>query len=126
MDELKTSILSEIRNEVKQMISAEIGSILDQCKDLIKQSLAAFQTELQTTIATTMQQAMQQGFQAQTAHHQNQHTTSNRNPVVSYSGTQAPYDTDPNASNHQYGSQDTNMSDQRHPGHHPAENHQHS
>lgn len=116
MDDLKTSILSEIRNEVKQMISKEIGGILEQCKDLIKQSLATFQTELQATIAT----AMQQGFQAQTSmyHHP---MSSPQNPTVSYTGTQSPYATDPNAHNRRYGSHDINMSDPRNPGH-PAEN----
>jgi hypothetical protein len=58
-DEIRESIMKEIKIEVTKMIQTEMSSILEQCKTLITQSLATYQAQIQTTITNEIRKGFQ-------------------------------------------------------------------
>jgi hypothetical protein len=64
-EEVKDSILTNIRAEVKKMITSKIVSILEQYKQLIQQSLKLYQTEIQATISNVIATEIKSALQNQ-------------------------------------------------------------
>jgi hypothetical protein len=57
--DLKDSIMTELRAEIKQMFKDEISLVLQQCTTIITELLASFQPMLKDIITTKLRNALQ-------------------------------------------------------------------